>query len=82
HVSLLVRWLGAAGEQASPELLVGLGLKDRKHLRERYLAPCLEAGWIEMTAPDRKRSRDQRYRLTAKGRELLATLSQDMGAGS
>jgi ATP-dependent DNA helicase RecG len=82
YVALLVRSLGAAGELASPELLLKLGLRDRKHLRERYLAPSLEEGWIEMTIPDRPKSRSQRYRLTSRGRQLLATLSGEDGAGS
>lgn len=81
HVAVLVRLIGVAGELASPELLSHLGLRDRKHLRERYLAPCLGAGWIAMTLPDKPRSRDQRYKLTEKGRELLATLNMQGKAG-
>ncbi len=49
-----------------------LGLKDRKSFRERYLGPALEDGLIEMTRPAKPRSRLQKYRLTEKGRQLLA----------
>ncbi len=76
HMAVVVRLIGAAGELASPDLLLHLGLRDRKNLRERYLAPSLEEGWIEMTIPDKPRSRDQRYRLTARGKELLARLNE------
>lgn len=50
-----------------------LGLKGQANFRERYLAPALGLGWINMTIPDKPRSSKQRYRLTEKGRKLLAT---------
>jgi hypothetical protein len=49
-----------------------LWLSDRKSFRERYLKPALADGLIEMTIPDKPNSRLQKYRLTAKGRQLLA----------
>ncbi|WP_373866584.1 Fic family protein [Serratia marcescens] len=48
-----------------------LQLQDRKSFRERYLQPALNAGWIEMTLPDKPKSRLQRYHLTAAGIRLL-----------
>jgi len=51
-----------------------LGLKDRTHLRERYLAPALTEGFIELTIPDKPNSRMQKYRLTDKGHALLAKI--------
>ena len=41
-----------------------LGLRNDKHFRKAYLLPALQAGLIEMTIPDKPRSRNQRYRLT------------------
>ena len=38
-----------------------------------YIRPALEAGLIEMTIPDKPNSSNQRYRLTPKGREFLAS---------
>ena len=81
HVAVLIRLIGTVGDLSTPELLRHLGLRDRKHLRERYLAPCLAGGWIAMTIPDKPRSRDQRYRLTAEGMDVLATLN-DHGKAS
>lgn len=52
-----------AGEMTRDELMIALGLKDRKSFRERYLLPALEDGLIEMTLPDKPNSRLQRYRL-------------------
>ena len=53
-----------------------LRLKSQANFRERYLKPALEAGLIEMTIPDKPRSSRQKYRLTEKGRTLLAGLAQ------
>ena len=47
------------------------GLGNDEHFRKAYLLPALRAGLIEMTIPDKPRSRNQRYRLTPQGRELL-----------
>ena len=49
-----------------------LGLKDRLHLREHYVAPAMTAGLIEMTLPEKPNSRLQKYRLTDKGRAMVA----------
>jgi hypothetical protein len=49
-----------------------LGLKDRKSFRERYLGPALAEGLVEMTIPAKPSSRLQKYRLTEKGRRVLA----------
>ncbi len=38
------------------------------------LKPLLEAGWLEMTIPDKPTSSKQKYRLTTRGRDLLAQL--------
>ena len=38
------------------------------------LKPLLEVGWLEMTIPYKPTSSKQKYRLTTKGRDLLAGL--------
>jgi hypothetical protein len=55
------------GAMSREELQATLGLSDRKSFRERYLRPALDAGWIEMTVPEKPKSRVQRYRLSASG---------------
>jgi ATP-dependent DNA helicase RecG len=52
-------------------LQVALGLKAEKNFRLVYLRPALDAGFIEMTIPDKPRSSKQKYRLTDKGRQAL-----------
>ena len=48
-----------------------LSLKHVRHFRDAYLLPSLKAGLIEMTIPDKSRSRLQRYRLTPAGSKYL-----------
>ena len=55
------------------QLREAIGLRDDEHFRRTYLIPALEAGLIEMTIPEKPRSSRQKYRLTAKGRQVLAT---------
>ena len=76
HVSPQVRRLLAVltGEMSRRDILHTLGLSDRKSLRERYLLPALQGGYVEMTRPDAPNARNQRYRLTASGRRLRSTL--------
>ena len=56
------------GEMSRQEILRALGLSDRKSLRQRYLSPALECGYVEMTRPDTPNARNQKYRLTGRGR--------------
>jgi len=61
-----------AGEMTRQQLKEALGLKDDEHFRKAYLLSALYAGLIEMTIPDRPRSSKQKYRLTDKGRQVMA----------
>lgn len=60
------------GEMGRKALQSALGLSDRKSFRERYLKPALADGLIEMTIPDKPNSRLRKYRLTDKGRQVMA----------
>ena len=63
------------------ELQENLYLKGEENFRKLYLVPALEAGYIEMTLPDKPQSRLQKYRLTPEGKVLLARLSRKGGQG-
>lgn len=72
EVTMEVLFLSAFhGEMSRRELQARLGLKNAEHFRQKYLAPALESGLIEMTIPDKPKSRLQQYRLTEKGGEEL-----------
>lgn len=62
------------GEKSAQDIRAGLALVDRTHVRSAYVDPALHLGYIEYTIPDKPHSRLQKYRLTAKGKELLAQL--------
>ena len=64
----------AGGEMSRRDILHALGLSDRKSLRERYLLPALQDGYVEMTHPDAPSARNQKYRLTTLGRRLRSTV--------
>jgi ATP-dependent DNA helicase RecG len=48
-----------------------LSLAGRDNFEKLHLRPTLEAGLVEMTIPDKRNSRLQRYRLTPKGQTKL-----------
>ncbi|MCR9103429.1 MAG: hypothetical protein NXI25_26020 [bacterium] len=58
-------------ELSSSELLRQLGLTAQTKNYKKYIAPALDRGWIEMTVPDKPRSRNQKYRVTELGRAVL-----------
>ena len=62
------------GEMTRREMREMLLLKGDDNFRRLYLVPALEAGLIEMTIPDKPRSRLQKYRLSATGTALLDSL--------
>lgn len=68
----LMRLLRALdSERGSAELREVLGLKNRTDLYSRFLLPAIQQELIEYTIPGKPNSRLQKYRLTAKGREML-----------
>lgn len=78
-----VRLLKAlSGEMTRQQLQVALQLKDAEHFRKAYLLPALRAGLIEMAIPDKPRSSKQKYRLTAKGRAVVAQMKDQEQARS
>ena len=62
------------GEHSRKELQEMLSLKNADHFRKAYLLPAINAGLVEMTLPDKPKSRLQRYRLTESGQALQKLL--------
>ena len=54
-----------------------IGIKHRTYFRSTYIKPALEEGYIEFTLPNEKRSKLQKYRLTAKGIVLKKSLTSN-----
>jgi len=60
------------GELGNTEILSIFELKNRRRMRENYLAPALRESLIEYTIPDKPNGSLQKYRLTDKGRAWIA----------
>lgn len=72
QVIRLLRVLRKSPRSAS-DIMAELGLAHRPTFRKNYLHPVLAAGLIEMIHPDTPRNRNQKYRLTARGEQLMNT---------
>jgi ATP-dependent DNA helicase RecG len=62
------------GEHSRKELQEALSLRNADHFRRAYLLSAIEAGAVEMTLPDKPKSRFQKYRLREKGKKLRKLL--------
>ena len=58
-------------EYTSREIMDIMRLNDRKWFRTHYLNACLEEGFVQTTLERGTTSRNQRYRLTEKGKKYL-----------
>ena len=56
------------------EIQKKLGLKDEKYFRNTYIQLSIKAGYVEMTIPEKPKSRLQKYRLTKNGSQILKKL--------
>ena len=73
QVSILRKSLSA---QSLTELMAMTGRTNRTKFRNLVLRPMMNAGWIEMTIPDKPTSSRQRYRITAAGRAVLGEVGE------
>ena len=62
------------GEMSRAQLMEILELKNRSHFSISYLEPALKEELIEMTLPEKSKSKNQKYRLTSKGLVLKENL--------
>lgn len=58
-------------ESALGEILLFFGRTDRTKFRKNILLPLVEDGLLELTIPDRPTSKNQKYRITPAGKEVL-----------
>ena len=65
----------AVTPKSSTQLLEELGLSVPTKNYKKYILPALENGWIEMTVPDKLRSRNQKYRVTKLGQMVLERIT-------
>ena len=70
----LLQMLSSRGDLGAADLRKAMRLRNAPDFRERYLRPLSRDGYIEFTLPNAKRSKLQKYRLTAKGSDYLASL--------
>ena len=74
HVERLIALL--TGEMNRSQLQEEMKLQDRSHFSSAYLGPALKAGLIEMTLPEKPKSRKQQYRRTARGEALAEQIKR------
>lgn len=68
------------GKMSRALIQEALGLRHEDYSRQRYLVPTLRGGVVEMTIPEKPKSRLQEYRLTPQGLALRAKLLKEKGA--
>ena len=56
------------GPKTATELMAGLELSHRPTFRNNYVRPAMDTGLVEMTRPESPTAKNQKYRLTARGR--------------
>jgi len=59
-------------ESGITELMAVVHRTNRSTFREAVINPLLDKGLLEMTIPDKPNSSKQKYRITPKGKDLLA----------
>lgn len=70
QVERLISTLGTT-ELSSKELMEALKLRGRDNFLRTYLYPAIEEGYVELKYPDSRNHRNQKYKLTEKGKKLL-----------
>ena len=63
--------------RSSPDLLALLGYENRTGNLKKALTRLRAIGLLDWTIPEKPRSKNQRYRMTAKGRRMLLTEDHD-----
>ena len=77
EVEKIIMTACAQSPQSTPDLLRMLGYKSRTGNFKRALSRLLDMGLLEMTNPQKPRTRNQRYRSTHLWEEVLRKTGQD-----
>lgn len=80
QVKLLLKQYSANPKRqlSAKEIMAALGLSHRPTFRKNYLHPALDAGFIEMTMPEKVQSPNQKYFLTTIGNQVLDQLKKEL----
>lgn len=70
HLELL-RFCSTDPQKGRTMLEEGLGMSYQSRNKRIYIKPLMELGLLAFTIPEHEKSKQQRYRLTEKGRALL-----------
>lgn len=75
----IIRIVQVVGEMelSVKDIMVGIGLKDRKNVLNLYLNPAITGGYIRLLYPDKPRHPRQKYLLTVKGLALYNELTKE-----
>ena len=66
------------GEMASSEIVNVIDGIAPNNLRRRYMRYLLDVGYVEYTIPCKPNSRAQKYRIAARGKEMLSSLRESL----
>ena len=61
-------------EKPLADFMRTVGRTDRTKFRRQVLRPLLDEGWLEKTVRDKPNHPRQKYRITDRGRALLAAI--------
>lgn len=76
HVRRLVKVVHGVAKTRE-EIMALLKLKHRGNLRDLYLNPAIDAGYVVMLYPDNPKRKGQAYYLTEKGKSLYLQLIEE-----
>ena len=57
------------GPKTAAELMAAMGLSHRPSFRRSYIRPAMSAGLVDMTRPESPTAKNQRYRITERGKK-------------
>ena len=74
NIIKLVQIIGEQ-EMTVKDLMTSIGLKDRENFLKLYLNPAISEGYVRLLYPQSPRHPRQKYLLTAKGLEVLKSVT-------